>query len=480
MSSHPVTHCFHLENYDKKWAEEKTMTINIVGREWLVIVKRNKYNIRKRKNNGACELVEDKIADISSLPVVVSSVPLKDETNNDVQNNEGMHNDIRPNGDDYLSFHIVSLSSDSVLANISLIIYNSDNEERHEYLNSYALLEIESNCAFGCSHFMPYTALIDPSAGFLDANNSLKLGVTIELYASGRPRDTLFSLSEALNYLKNINIMIVEDSHFQRKIMCKSLNAANSWLVSSVASPFEVLDLLADTSTASDDSRDLRKVDVFIIDYNLDTNGLVTGVDLTAKLRENNINSVIIGCSSSISKYANKFIAAGANSAWPKPFPCAAEMVEYLYSAVTFCKSTMGDGSGAAYGPGAISIFDGQAKSKKSLQKPTIINPGFYDADCILVAKMGQRIPAHRLTLAACSEWFANKFLDLDREVTEELEEIVLDDDTHILLEIVRFSYTTTIRESAVKSYADVLLQVAVKYQFYSLIQILSAANQLF
>ncbi len=449
------------------------MTINVAGRDWLIIVKRNKYNIRKRKNAGGASENEDsnKVDDISVSPVVAAS---GDETASVLPHIECHEDKLQPTTDDYLSFHVVNNGVDSVLTNISLIIYNIADEGRNEYLSSYTLLEIKSNCAFGCSHFMPHAVLIDPSTGFLDSVNSIKLGITFELFVADQPKYTSLSLTQALNYLKNINIMVVEDSNFQRKIMCKSLNAANSWVVLSVTSPLEILDSL---KNAGDDSRDLRKVDVFIIDYNLDDSGGINGADLTLKLRENNINSVIIGCSNSIEKYAGSFIAAGANSAWPKPFPCAAEMAEYLYSALAFRKSTMMDGARGDSIPVTFSISDGSKGNKKNGNRPIIVNPGFHDADCILVAKLGQRIPAHRLTLAACSEWFANVFLDLEKDVTEALEEIALDDDTHILQEIVRFSYTATIRESAVKSFSNALLQAAVKYQFNSLVTILTAAS---
>ena len=465
------THSFHIDNYDKKWAEDKTITMNIAGREWLVIVKRNVFNMRKRKNGGASEsdINETNVTSISNAVAV--SAPLGGESAIIQQHGECVTGgNSHPSVDNYLSFHIVNNGIDAVLTNISLIIYNSAYEERNEYLNSYALLEVDSNCAFGCSHFMPLTVLIDPSAGFLDSNRSLKIGVTVELFTEEQPR---FSLSQALNYLKNINIMVVEDSHFQRKLMCKSLNAANTWLVSSVASPLEILGLLSDSGEGT---RDLQKIDVFIIDYNLDVTG-VSGADLTLKLRENNVNSVIIGCSTSIAKYASKFIAAGANSAWPKPFPCAAEMVEYLYSALMFRKTTVMDGSTGDSGPFAFAILNGTKSSKKNARKSTIVNPGFNNADCILVAKLGQRIPAHRLTLAACSKLFADIFLDVDKEVTDELEEIVFDDDTHILQEVVRFSYTASITESAMKSYSDALLQFAIKYQFNSMVSILTVAS---
>lgn len=471
MSSH--SNCFEIKNYDRKWKEGWTTTINMAGRDWLVIVKRNRYNIRKRKNvEGASENGgRVHVDDTSETPVVATSGSSGDETASILPHIDGHEDKVQPSKYDYLSFHIVNNGIDSVLANISLVVYNNVYEGRNEYLSSYTLLEVQSNCAFGCSHFIPHVVLIDPSTGFLDSINSIKLGVTVELFLAEQPTYTVLSLSQALNYLKNINIMVVEDSHFQRKIMCKSLNTANSWVVSSVTSPLEVLDLLQSTG---DDSRDLRKIDVFVIDYNLDVSGGMNGAELTLKLRENNINAVIIGCSNSIEKYASKFIAAGANSAWPKPFPCAAEMAEYLYSALAFRKSTVTDDARGDPLPVSFSILDGLQRNSKGGKRPIIVNPGFHDADCILVAKLGQRIPAHRLTLAACSGWFANVFLESDKEVTEVLEELPLDDDTHILQELVRFSYTTTIRESAVKSYSNALLQAAVKYQFNSLITILT------
>lgn len=117
---------------------------------------------------------------------------------------------------------------------------------------------------------------------------------------------------------ETLRVMVVEDSKSQRKLMLyrmRCIPGAENWVVRAAINGEEALSLV----NSSDEP-----FDVVIVDENMQSSGgSLLGHEIVDILRKrpDMSQSVIIGCTSNAVRYANNFLAAGADAVWAKPMP---------------------------------------------------------------------------------------------------------------------------------------------------------------
>ena len=148
------------------------------------------------------------------------------------------------------------------------------------------------------------------------------------------PRESkrMFSLScevewRVENAMKNLNVLIVEDSDIQRKFMTRRLLAMMRVDMVDYDSAMPPVVSAANGEIALEmvDSvyeRTGRCYDILLVDEVLDgAGGILKGHEVIHKLRqrEDLARTLMIGCSSNIEEYGKSFLDAGANAVWAKP-----------------------------------------------------------------------------------------------------------------------------------------------------------------
>lgn len=129
------------------------------------------------------------------------------------------------------------------------------------------------------------------------------------------------------NAMKELRILIVEDSTFQRKLMTRKLmsmlkvdmsdDAAIRQPVVAASSGEEALALVNSVV-----ERTGRQYDLLVVDQVLDSSGgVLTGHEIIQRLRQRGDmgNTLMIGCTANIKAYGETILAAGANAVWAKP-----------------------------------------------------------------------------------------------------------------------------------------------------------------
>ena len=142
----------------------------------------------------------------------------------------------------------------------------------------------------------------------------------------------MFSLScevewRVENAMKNLNVLIVEDSDIQRKFMTRRLLAMMRVDMVDYDSAMPPVVSAANGEIALEmiDSvyeRTGRCYDILLVDEVLDgAGGILKGHEVVHKLRrrEDLARTLMIGCSSNIEEYGKYFLDAGANAVWAKP-----------------------------------------------------------------------------------------------------------------------------------------------------------------
>lgn len=132
----------------------------------------------------------------------------------------------------------------------------------------------------------------------------------------------LNSSIKSLQSLKDLRILVIEDSMFQRKLIVRGLmkclgeeltDYEDKWPVVSIGNGEEAFKLL-----------ESQRYDIFIVDENLDgTGGILKGHEVIAHLRRypHLQEAIIIGCTSNVNNHREAFLSAGANTVWSKPIP---------------------------------------------------------------------------------------------------------------------------------------------------------------
>ena len=133
---------------------------------------------------------------------------------------------------------------------------------------------------------------------------------------------------EVGNRIKNLRILIIEDSNFQRKLMTRLLmnimqvdmsSHAERWPVVSAGNGEEALALIDESSLKG------SHYDVFIVDENLEgSGGILRGHEIVAHIRKQRHDlkdAIIIGCTANIHAYGQILLDSGANAVWAKPVP---------------------------------------------------------------------------------------------------------------------------------------------------------------
>eukprot|EP01038_Epipyxis_sp_PR26KG_P014946 gene14946-20105_t len=197
-------------------------------------------------------------------------------------------------------------------SNNNIILENNNNNDFKDYSNNNSnhniLKSSENNTPSKQSPFPGlYSLSRTPSIG----NNNIM----------SSPKKSPFMLhrhvTEKFNKSKPfiVNIMVVEDSISQRKMLVQKLSKADpTW----------------DITCAVDGEDALQKLkaaklmfDVVFVDENLSSNDGLYGHELTEVMRKqfNMQHCVIIACTSNVEKSKSEMLLAGVDIVWPKPPP---------------------------------------------------------------------------------------------------------------------------------------------------------------
>jgi CheY-like chemotaxis protein len=133
-------------------------------------------------------------------------------------------------------------------------------------------------------------------------------------------------LGKVEEIIKDLNVLIIEDSNFQRKLMTRRMmnmmqvdmsDYAERWPVVSASNGEEALTMI-DSMYA----RTGKTYDVLIVDEVLDgSGGILRGHEIIEQLRarHNMHMTLMIGCTANIKAYGEQILEAGANAVWAKP-----------------------------------------------------------------------------------------------------------------------------------------------------------------
>ena len=193
--------------------------------------------------------------------------------------------------------------------------------------------------------------------------------------------------------LANLEVLLLEDSKSQRKVMAKRIQLVDSsWHISHASSAEAAIELIEKRG---------KSYDVIVVDQNLSGGGgSLLGHEFIQIIRSMNFKStVIIGCTGSVDPQVGlQMFNSGADFIWPKPLPPSSTLLHYVSKAL------------CARQPDKI-MSQG---SFGQLEQDGL--PGSQDADAVISVGL-YNIFVHKLMLIGSSEVFADLLIgELDIE----------------------------------------------------------------
>ena len=192
--------------------------------------------------------------------------------------------------------------------------------------------------------------------------------------------------------MQNLNILLIEDSNFQRKLMTLRLlnmmnvdpsELAERWPVMSASNGEEALTMIDNVQ-----ARMGKSYDILIVDEVLDgSGGILMGHEIIEHLRTrpDMARTLMIGCTANMHQFGDKILEAGANAVWAKPMQdpmIVRECIQKLLLDMMMEEEKEGGRAGSADNDDSSSsssssgISDGNRKPKKQTLSMVVSKAG--------------------------------------------------------------------------------------------------------